>query len=79
MTAVMGYLIDAVEAGRWDVSNQEIGEALGLTNDTVRTSLSRGFRRLNRLAQEEGISNNEIGEAWLKADEQAEDVSDNNS
>jgi len=53
--AVMNYVIDAVEAGREDVPNGEISEALGLSSDTVRTSLSRGFRRLERVAQDSGV------------------------
>jgi len=53
---VLSYVIEAVEAGREDVPNAEIAEALGLSSDTVRTSLSRGFRRLERAAREVGLS-----------------------
>jgi DNA-directed RNA polymerase specialized sigma24 family protein len=53
---VMGFVIDAVEAGRWDVSNREVADALGLSAGTVRTSLSRGFRRLVRIAADAGIT-----------------------
>jgi DNA-directed RNA polymerase specialized sigma24 family protein len=58
--SVMTYIIDALEAGRYDVSNEEIGEALGLDEGSVRTSRSRGFRRLERITQEEGLGE----EAW---------------
>lgn len=71
--AVMSYVIDAVEAGRWDVPNQEIQEALGLSNDTVRTSLSRGFRRLRRLAQEQGLAEEGLAEAGLTQNNENED------
>jgi len=71
--AVMSYVIDAVEADRWDVPNQEIQEALGLTNDTVRTSLSRGFHRLGRLAQEEGLTEERLAEAGLAQNNEDED------
>jgi DNA-directed RNA polymerase specialized sigma24 family protein len=53
--AVVGFYIDTVAAGRLEITNFEIGEALGLSGDTVRTSLSRGLRRLRRLAREDGI------------------------
>lgn len=52
---VMAYVIDAVEAGLEDVPNAEVAEATGLSLETVRTSLSRGFRRLFRIAREEGV------------------------
>jgi DNA-directed RNA polymerase specialized sigma24 family protein len=53
---VMAYIFDAVEADRRDVPNEEIGDALGLSPDTVRASKSRGFNRLQRIAQEEGLA-----------------------
>jgi RNA polymerase sigma factor (sigma-70 family) len=53
--AVMSYLIDAVEAGVHDVSNQEIAGALGLTVGTVKVSKRRAFDRLGRIANEEGL------------------------
>jgi DNA-directed RNA polymerase specialized sigma24 family protein len=54
--AVMSYVIDCVEARREDVPQREIAEALGLTVDTVKTSLWRGFQRLDREARKEGIT-----------------------
>ena len=71
--AVMAYVIDAVDAGRWDVPNQEIMEAVGLSNDTVRTSLSRGFRRLSRLAQEEGLAEELLVEANIVQPQEEEE------
>jgi DNA-directed RNA polymerase specialized sigma24 family protein len=52
---VMGYLMDAVEAGRPDVPNQELVDVFGFSPDTVRQCKSRGWRRLARVAQEQGV------------------------
>jgi len=52
---VMGYLFDEIEAGTVDVPSQRIADALGMPDDVVRQSLSRGFKRLTRLAAEEGL------------------------
>lgn len=52
---VMGYLFDAVERGAVNVPSQEIAHALDMSDDVVRQSLSRGFRRLERLAGDEGL------------------------
>jgi hypothetical protein len=51
----MGFLFDAVERGAVNVPSQEIAQALGMSDDVVRQSLSRGFRRLARLASDEGL------------------------
>lgn len=53
--AVMGLLIDAVEAGRDDITSEEIAEAVDLTPATVRTLKSRGLKRLRKLAELEGL------------------------
>jgi len=55
LRAVMAYILDAVEAGREEVSNVEIAEALGLAPDSVRQSRFRGFQRLERLAREDRL------------------------
>jgi DNA-directed RNA polymerase specialized sigma24 family protein len=68
---VMTYLIDSLEAGAWEVTPREIAAAIGMSADTVRTSLSRGFPRLRRLASEEGFLSKE-GLAHL--DEAARDM-----
>jgi DNA-directed RNA polymerase specialized sigma24 family protein len=52
---VMSYIFDAIEAGQEDISNDEIASALGLTGETVRTSKSRGFARLEKIAKEEKL------------------------
>jgi DNA-directed RNA polymerase specialized sigma24 family protein len=52
---VMSFVIDGVEAGRVNMESKEIGEALGLTRNTVRQCLSRGFKRLERVVTEEGL------------------------
>jgi DNA-directed RNA polymerase specialized sigma24 family protein len=54
--SVFSYVLDALQAGEVDVSNQEIATALGISTETVRTSLSRGFARLTRIAREEGLA-----------------------
>ncbi|SRR6266536_1456111 len=53
--SVFAYVLDALEAGEVDVPNREIAEALGISAETVRTSLSRGFARLTRIARDEGL------------------------
>jgi len=57
---VMSYVIDAVEAERYDLPNEEIGEALGITADAVRSLMSRGFQRLERLARAEGLPTSDL-------------------
>jgi len=52
---VMGFVFDAVEQGRVHVTSRDIADALDLSDDVVRQSLSRGFRRLERLARESGL------------------------
>lgn len=52
---VMGYILDAIEADQVHISNSEIAEALGLSNQTVRQCRSRGFRRLEREGRKEGL------------------------
>lgn len=53
---VMSYVIDAVEKGLPDVSNQEIAEALHMEVKTVKNCLHRGFERLSRIAKEQGMT-----------------------
>jgi len=50
---VMEMIIDGVEA-QVHVSNEEIADALGLSNDVVRKSRERGFTRLRARVQEAG-------------------------
>jgi DNA-directed RNA polymerase specialized sigma24 family protein len=52
---VMAYVFDAVERGVVDLPSRDIAEALSVSDQVVRQSLSRGFRRLARLAEEEGL------------------------
>ena len=58
--AIMGYVINAVELGYEELSNQEIADALGLTLETVRRSLSRGFDRMTRIASQERLLNSDF-------------------
>jgi DNA-directed RNA polymerase specialized sigma24 family protein len=53
---VMALVIDAVEHGVPDLPAAQIAATLGLGDDSVRTLLSRGFRRLRRAATDEGIA-----------------------
>ena len=53
---VMSFLFDAVEQGCGDISNVEIGEALGLLPNTVAKLKGRGFARLERAARDDGIA-----------------------
>ena len=52
---VMGYLFDEIERGAVDVPSQRIAKALEMSDDVVRQNLSRGFKRLGRLADDEGL------------------------
>jgi DNA-directed RNA polymerase specialized sigma24 family protein len=65
---VMSYIFDAIEAGHDDISNEEIEDALGLSPDTVRTSKSRGFTRLARIAKEEKLLAQDFDLLGLDAD-----------
>jgi len=56
---VMALIFDGVESGIQDLTNEKISETLGLSLDTVKTSKSRGFRRLARVAREEGLVKDE--------------------
>jgi DNA-directed RNA polymerase specialized sigma24 family protein len=53
---VMGLILDALERGEVDFSNEEIENALGLQPGTVRVCRYRGFVRLGRLMAEKGWS-----------------------
>lgn len=57
---VIGYILDAYAAGRWDVSNHEIETSLGRTSECVRQWRLRGFRRLIREAKKEQLVNPEF-------------------
>jgi DNA-directed RNA polymerase specialized sigma24 family protein len=69
---VMGYLLDAIEAGRHDVPNEELVEVLGLSSETVRQSKSRAWVRLARVAQQQGIPVTEFREEYLSDGEDDE-------
>jgi DNA-directed RNA polymerase specialized sigma24 family protein len=53
---VMGLVIDAVEQQVPDLPASQIADALGIGEDSVRTLLSRGFKRLRRAAADEGVA-----------------------
>ena len=66
--SVMAYVFDCIEAKRYDVTPAEISGALGLSSGTVRTSLSRGFKRLKRIAMEDNLAEQILSEAELITD-----------
>lgn len=63
---VMEYILDALERGVEDITNQEIGDALNLSPDVVRQSKTRGWQRLERIAKENGYH---LNMRFLKDDE----------
>lgn len=74
--AVMAYLFEAVEQGVEDVTNEEIGEALGLELDTVRYSKSRGWKRLERIVRDQGIGDtilSRVGVHWQEVEEEEDE------
>lgn len=70
---VMGYIIDAVEAGEEDISNGEIVAATGLSPDTVRPALVRGFARLKREAHAAGVTDKDFDFAKEDPDDEGEE------
>ncbi len=52
---VMELVIDAAEEGLPDLPAPYIAEALGISNNAARTLVSRGLKRLRRLAEQEGV------------------------
>ena len=52
---VMELLIDAVEDGLPDLPPSDIAKALGIKENAARALLSRGTKRLRRLAEERGV------------------------
>ncbi|HMH44347.1 MAG TPA: hypothetical protein VK557_12735 [Pyrinomonadaceae bacterium] len=52
---VMSVVLDAIEQDLVDLSSEEISEMVGLTPDTVRRLISRGFERLEREAKQDGL------------------------
>ena len=55
VVAVMAILIDAVENELPDLPPSSIAEQVGISEDAARTLVSRGLRRLGRLAEQEGV------------------------
>ncbi|MFP2925147.1 RNA polymerase sigma factor [Pyxidicoccus sp. 3LG] len=66
---VMGFILECVERGEFHVDNELISEATGLSLLSVRRLKSRGFQRLRREAEREGI---ELGEHFEANDEEPE-------
>ena len=52
---VIELVIDAVEDGLPDLPASSIAEALGIKKNAARTLVSRGLKRLRRLAKQEGV------------------------
>ena len=55
IVAVMEVLIDAVENELPDLPPSDIAEVVDISEDAARTLLSRGLKRLHRVAEEEGV------------------------
>lgn len=53
---VMELVIDAAEDGLPDLPASSIADALGITKNAARTLVSRGMRRLRRVAEQEGVA-----------------------
>lgn len=70
---VMGYILDAYEAGRWEVSNEDIADALGKSAENIRTWRSRGFKRLIREAKQERLVNPEFDTSQFEQEMYGED------
>lgn len=51
---VIGFIVDAFSKGAYDVTNQEIADALNLSLGTVKVAKHRGFERLEDIAKETG-------------------------
>ena len=52
---VMEVVIDAIENGIPDLPTSSVAELVGISEDAVRTLMSRGFKRLRRLMEQEGV------------------------
>jgi DNA-directed RNA polymerase specialized sigma24 family protein len=76
---VMRYIFEAYAAGKWEVTNEEIAQALGMTGETVRLWRSRGFNRLIREAKKERAVNPEFDLAQFEqeADQAAQEAAGN--
>ncbi len=57
---VLGYLFDAIEQGREEVPHREIADTFGLSVDTVKKSIERGFQRLTKIAREKGLADEDF-------------------
>ena len=55
VVAVMEVLIDAAENGLPDLPASSIAEQVGISKSAARTLVSRGLKRLRRLAEQEGV------------------------
>lgn len=56
VVAVMEVLVDGVENEIFDLPPSFIAEQVGISEDAARTLVSRGLRRLRRLAEQEGVA-----------------------
>jgi len=70
---VMAHLFDAVEAGVVDISRTKMAADLGLSPQTVRTAIFRGFQRLKRLAKDDGLDLGEVGKGAEDDDDQGDE------
>lgn len=71
---VISYVVDAMEKGVLDLTNEEIGDALGLSKGTVATAKCRGFDFLIELAKEENLADFDFTAADLELSDEAEAI-----
>lgn len=76
---VMAYLLDAIEAGYAHVPHEQIAEDLGLSADTVRVVVHRGFSGLTRLARQLGLHEAEQVGAVVDGAEALDDENPNHN
>ncbi|MEM8974838.1 MAG: hypothetical protein AAGD43_22495 [Pseudomonadota bacterium] len=53
--AVMELILEAAEQHQMELTDQQIADTLGLTVDNVKKARQRGFQRLARIVDEEGL------------------------
>ncbi len=70
---VMRYIFDCYAAGQWEISNESIGAAVGLTAASARMWRSRGFQRLIREAAKERQVNPDFNLSQFQQEADGED------
>jgi DNA-directed RNA polymerase specialized sigma24 family protein len=71
---IISIIVDAMEKGVQDLTNEEIGDMLGLTKGTVATAKSRGLDYLVELAKEENLVRFDFTARDLELPDEAEAI-----